>query len=341
MINISVLFVLLLLFDLLIAPLFINQNFLLNFFKSHRFSGNIQQIQIPNVKLKRKRFFNLEAKSFCADEKSSKWCASFSELRYRITDTEVKNRDKVAIFLGGSFVFGDSLEDKETLPFYFQKLLEDYKVYNFGYRGGSIHHFFELLLSGTINHLIEGKEVLILYGNYQDHYVRVNGGLGTCCHSFGPRFKTTKDGLVYQGEFKDVIVSELPLYLFSISNSLRALLSYENLYSKLVYELVDKKNLCSILEGIEHTLESKNLKKLQIVSYSYCSNHGIYCDISNKHITGCSARIGAEYIDLYRFFTKIPESQQFIESNGHPTATLNRELAAFLLANLKNRKIIE
>jgi len=46
---------------------------------------------------------------------------------------------------GGSWVFGEGLNDNETLPYYLQKIFPDYKVTNFGFHGWGPHNALYLL----------------------------------------------------------------------------------------------------------------------------------------------------------------------------------------------------
>ena len=55
----------------------------------------------------------------------------------RVTPTDSKlskYKGKINVF-GGSWVFGEGLNDNETLPYYLQKSFPDYKVTNFGFHG--------------------------------------------------------------------------------------------------------------------------------------------------------------------------------------------------------------
>lgn len=53
----------------------------------------------------------------------------------RITPTEGGSRSKMTLFFGDSFMFGEGVQDNETLPYHVARLAEDYQPYNYGFSG--------------------------------------------------------------------------------------------------------------------------------------------------------------------------------------------------------------
>jgi len=94
----------------------------------------------------------------------------------RITPTDSKlskYKGKINVF-GGSWVFGEGLNDNETLPYYLQKIFPDYKVTNFGFHGWGPHNALYLLE----NNYAEFNSINILLTS--EGYARRT----SCGHSF-------------------------------------------------------------------------------------------------------------------------------------------------------------
>jgi len=75
---------------------------------------------------------------------------------------------------GGSWVFGEGLNDNETLPYYLQQIFPDYKVTNFGFHGWGPHNALYLLE----NNYAEFDSINILLTT--ENYARRT----SCGHSF-------------------------------------------------------------------------------------------------------------------------------------------------------------
>jgi hypothetical protein len=88
---------------------------------------------------------------------------SIAEDGFRITpDTKKKYYKKIINFFGGSFTFGWGLNDDETLPYFFQKNHQNWKVKNYAISGYGIHQMLaqienDINIIGDINILITGN----------------------------------------------------------------------------------------------------------------------------------------------------------------------------------------
>ena len=79
----------------------------------------------------------------------------------RITPRNVSVNEKNRInFFGGSFIYGEGLEDNETLPYFFKELHPDLSVKNFGMHGWGVHNAVAILetenIKGEVNVLLTG-----------------------------------------------------------------------------------------------------------------------------------------------------------------------------------------
>lgn len=66
---------------------------------------------------------------------------------FRVTPDVQTQREGRVNFFGGSFTFGDGLEDRDTLPYHFGQLRPEVAVKNFGISGFGVHHALAILQS--------------------------------------------------------------------------------------------------------------------------------------------------------------------------------------------------
>lgn len=77
------------------------------------------------------------------------------------------------LFTGCSFVFGEGLEDYQTIPYVFSELIGDrYQVFNIGYAGTGTHHVLKWLKSKKIKGLVGDDLKYIIYIFIGDHIFR-------------------------------------------------------------------------------------------------------------------------------------------------------------------------
>src|SRR5690606_32139136 len=71
-------------------------------------------------------------------QKKRKWCFDESENENRVS-VKAKNVEKAAVVFGGSFAFGDGVENDQTIASNLAKL--GFDSYNFGKSGAGAHQF--------------------------------------------------------------------------------------------------------------------------------------------------------------------------------------------------------
>jgi hypothetical protein len=71
---------------------------------------------------------------------------------FRVTpDNETENISKTINIFGGSYVFGEGLDDDETLPYFWTTLNKTHRVKNYGMHGWGVHNALALLRSGEVS----------------------------------------------------------------------------------------------------------------------------------------------------------------------------------------------
>ncbi len=110
--------------------------------------------------------------------------------------------DHCILFFGGSFTFGEGVEDFESLPHRVGQLSRC-QTYNFGLHGYGPHHMLAAIEKGLVAKTIDCRPQLVFYQAVLDHVSRVAG-----LSSWGqdsPRYQLDSDGaVVHSGSFSDV-----------------------------------------------------------------------------------------------------------------------------------------
>jgi hypothetical protein len=84
--------------------------------------------------------------------------------------TNPDHRTKFILFFGGSYTFGEGVNDNETMPFYVSQFASKYKPYNYGFRGYGPQQMLAKLQDGEISKEIDEAEGILIY-TFIDHHV--------------------------------------------------------------------------------------------------------------------------------------------------------------------------
>lgn len=88
-----------------------------------------------------------------------------------------KGRDKFILFFGGSFVFGEGLNDDETLPAQTARLARGYRPYNYGLSGYGPQQMLAKLQSGTLPTEVSEPTGVAVYVFIDGHVERALGSM--------------------------------------------------------------------------------------------------------------------------------------------------------------------
>jgi hypothetical protein len=109
-----------------------------------------------------------------------------------------------ALFMGGSGVFGENIDNEETLPAHFARVADGYHVYNYAFSGYGPQQMYELLRSSRVVEAVAESSGILLYGFIPDHIRRANGTYITLNWGSGfPRYVIDGDKLIRRGSFAD------------------------------------------------------------------------------------------------------------------------------------------
>jgi hypothetical protein len=97
----------------------------------------------------------------------------------RITPVEDSApRPNYVLFFGGSYAFGEGVNDDETTPYYVSKVAPDYRAYNYGVGGYGPQHMLANLQRENITAEIEESQGLLIYIFINEHVLRAIGSMG-------------------------------------------------------------------------------------------------------------------------------------------------------------------
>lgn len=164
------------------------------------------------------------------------------------------NTNECIVFFGGSIIFGQSLNDNETLPHYVSsKLNGKKKVYNFAFNGYGPHQFLSKIENGYLDELKTCKKVDFIYLYINDHVGRVVGK-----RSWGdksPRYVFDGENLIQNGFFSSYPFKIVMKFRKNMRNSKIISIFYniekttkkdQFLFVKILFEIENKiKNLNS------------------------------------------------------------------------------------------------
>ncbi|MHA2203815.1 MAG: hypothetical protein ACW991_09010 [Candidatus Hodarchaeales archaeon] len=103
---------------------------------------------------------------------------SIDHLSRRVTPykPEMKNKNFL-LFFGGSFTFGEGLEDIETIPYFTGQYSKNHTPYNYGFHGHSAAEMLIKLQTETIPEEIEQDRGILIYTFMDAHIIRVVGSM--------------------------------------------------------------------------------------------------------------------------------------------------------------------
>ena len=120
----------------------------------------------------------------------------------RITP-QATEADRAVLVFGGSFTFGEGVQDAEAMPYRFGELAgSGYQVYNFGFHGYGPHQMLAALEFSLADKATDLPVSHVIYQTIPDHVHRAAGR--AFWDKSGPRYELTAAGdAVFAGHFDD------------------------------------------------------------------------------------------------------------------------------------------
>ncbi len=114
-------------------------------------------------------------------------------------------RAACALFFGGSYVFGEGVNDNETLPYYFGRFYRRYRPYNYGFSGYGPQQMLARLQSPHFADQVEERRGIAVYVFMRHHVARAIGDMAvyTLWGADMPYYTFDRRGrLVRRGSFR-------------------------------------------------------------------------------------------------------------------------------------------
>ena len=137
--------------------------------------------------------------------------------------TAPEKRDRFALFFGGSFTFGEGVNDDETLPAQFGQAAPGFMPYNYGFQGYGPQSMYAHLLRDGFKDEIRQRRGIAVYVFITRHVARAIGAYGVV-KGWGrhlPCFRGESGQLIHRGTFERCHPLRQGLYdLLARSNTL-------------------------------------------------------------------------------------------------------------------------
>ena len=238
---------------------------------------------------------------------------------------------KNILFFGGSFTFGEGVNDDENLPWKIEEK-SNYKLksYNFGFHGYGPHQMLRTLELGLIDNIVDlNKSSIFMYLLIPDHIDRASGNYPYIIWgSNSPRYIIDEKEIVkYDGMFKDKIQFEIIKKLESLFNKSSILNRIKNNILGWKRTKKDVDLLIKIIEKSNNIIKDKYNSKLNIIFW-YDIN-----DSDSEYILKSLKDLG---INVYYVRDIVPDmkinwKKYMIEGDGHPSKYCYDSIAEFLI----------
>jgi hypothetical protein len=258
--------------------------------------------------------------------------------RFRVTPDSKAVKPKKINFFGGSFMFGEGVDNDETIPYYFQNFNQDYSVKNYGSHMFGVHEALAILESDMDT---DGDIIFLLTAPWHSHRLECIRGesaankptyildskqtvrrLGTCRdHENSQKIVIGKFSTFFINSF----IYKRVGYLF---RDKKAQESSIDLY----ISIISKINEVSMMRGQEF-----------ILGFMEADENYFYSSYNNKYIISKIKASGINMIDMTLANKDGKVSEKYViepKYEKHPSALANFKRASILTKYLKNKNNI-
>lgn len=243
--------------------------------------------------------------------------------RVTMGDTEAES----VWFFGGSFTFGDGVQDHEALPACVSQLTGNrYDVVNFGFSGWGPHQMLRILETKREKPRFHGDVKHVVYVAISDHVRRCAGR--TPWDFGGPNYQMNSDGEIeYQGPFYSGVFKYVPIVLNRSWSGASLVHSWKNLVHKQSQRDVD--TYAEIVAKAGSVIKERYDTVFHVVFWR------LEPDQKSDAIIDALAQRGINVIDLASFSDSDQLAGMVLHQHDrHPTAEAYQIVARFLTEQL-------
>jgi hypothetical protein len=238
-----------------------------------------------------------------------------------------KPRNNFLLFFGGSFTFGEGLEDNETIPYYSFQHTDDYMPYNYGFHGHSAAEMLIKLSTNTIPDEIKQKKGVLIYTFIDAHVIRVTGSMRvvTTWGRNRPYFYFDSEGRVVNGgDFESGRpVTQFVYEILSKSKMLEMI----NIDIPLKVTMEHVHLLTSIIDEARHSYNAQFPEsRFYVLIYPGAQYVGMLKQsLEEKSI---------DYLDYSKLFSQTDPKYSLAYEDLHPSAYANQVMARKIVSDL-------
>lgn len=249
----------------------------------------------------------------------------------RYTPNSKTNSKKQALFFGGSFMFGEGLNDDETMPYYFNEFKNrQFEVRNYGFHGYGPHQALANIESKVVKdeELLDADTVNVFYFFIPTHISRAKG---SSWDQGGPRYEVVDGKLSHEGSFKE---NRIWLLRNKFGEKVLTIWNRSKIYNNLFHPEVDDKDILRaalIFERMNALLAEKNMNFAVVLSKS----SAIESETKKYARDSLLQLLNEKGIANYRIEEIIHDYENSgdkytIKNEGHPNSLHNKLIAKFL-----------
>lgn len=244
------------------------------------------------------------------------------------------------LLFGGSFTFGQGLEDQETLAWQISdQSKHDFRTYNLGVMGYGAHQMLSALQHGLVDKAVDCDRERVSHVFYQaisDHIRRSAGRAWWITR--GPKYRLTEDGDVkLSGHFEDNDD-------YNEERSLAEMLGTQILKSEIYNAIVEGKYLHKYGQDtidlyIEIVHESRQIVRSK---YPCAKLHVLWWDEDDIDNRAVSDGLKQDGVDVHLISDILPnyevddlnETYRLHETDNHPNALANELIAEYVVRDI-------
>lgn len=234
------------------------------------------------------------------------------------------------LFFGGSFVFGEGIDDEDTLPFFFsQQLGFRYNVLNLGFGGYGPHQMLRAVEIGQFDDAIAEPVVAAVYVGRPSHVFRLAGR--SWWDPFGPSYVLKPNGtVVYEGPFVEMPERWIAAYytLLKIVEVARRSVVVDQTFALFSRADLDTASedidlYAAVLSRAAELLEERYGAKLYVLFWDGD-------EARSSRILQKLADSGLPHRRVSSYLSRTQLTEYRVPQDGHPTAAANEIMAVGL-----------
>lgn len=243
----------------------------------------------------------------------------------RLVPNNNESSHQYIALLGGSYAFGDGLNDNQTLPYFINKYSNSkFNIHNHAFNGYGTHQALKIIEEKIIHseNLIVSDSNVVIYWYIPQHIGRAAGH--SIWDPYGPCYEIENDCLVYKGSFD----KNRWFKQNSITKRVKAIWRNSFLYRSFFEHKINCKDVLrvnKIMDRMNELLAEKGIRFIVFVGFSkrkYPYQKAIHQYLFDNNIEHYFATSIIEDI-------KDKSEEYLIIGDGHPNEKYNRAIGAF------------